>query len=363
MGSPRPMDRRSEGVKATHPARSPVSDVLVIGPGALGAWTAARLAHEGHQVTVGCRSRESARHIQEHGVVAIDHDGTRIQAPATATHRPRDLTSDVDLVVLATKCAAAATAWKAWRGPVPDPTPVVALQNGLMGDLLAPVVGGRLVLCTVSFPATRTAVGESERTGPGGYLLGAWPPRKRPEPLEEQARAILGDAAPADVVEDIEGVQWTKLLLNSCITTLGALTGERLSGLLQEPKARDVFIDIFTEGRQVGEAVGVRFRSIHGLHPRRIADRRPGQGRRIRHLLLRVAAARFGRHLSSSLQSLERGEKTEVDYLNGAIVDVGRRHNISTPVNAGIVERIHALENSESSPAMAHLHALPSGRP
>lgn len=330
----------------------------MIGHGALGAYTAARLAAAGHRITIACRTAESAEHLRGHGVTAIEADGTRIHAAVAAVDKAKDVQADVDAVLLTTKCGAARKAWKQWRTAVPDGVPVVALQNGLMGPTLSDDVGDGLVLCTVAFPATRTGTGESQRTGPGGYLLGAWPPRKRPDRYETAAQALLADAGDAEIVEDIEGVQWTKLLINSCISSLGAVTGAQLAELLKDARARDVFLDVFTEGRQVGKAAGVRFASIHGLHPDRVADKRPGQGRRLRHLVLRAAAARFGRHRSSSLQSLERGEKTEVDFLNGTIVDHGRRHGVATPVNAAIVARIHAIEAGNAVPDLAHLDAL-----
>jgi 2-dehydropantoate 2-reductase len=50
------------------------------------------------------------------------------------------------------------------------------------------------------------------------------------------------------------------------------------------------------------------------------------------------------------LQDLERGIKTEVDVINGAVVDVGREYGIETPVNARVVELMHAMERDERRP-------------
>jgi 2-dehydropantoate 2-reductase len=50
------------------------------------------------------------------------------------------------------------------------------------------------------------------------------------------------------------------------------------------------------------------------------------------------------------LQDLERGLKTEVDVINGAVVDRGREYGVETPVNARVVELMHAMEQGERRP-------------
>lgn len=61
---------------------------------------------------------------------------------------------------------------------------------------------------------------------------------------------------------------------------------------------------------------------------------------------------------SSSLQSLERGRRTEVDYLNGYICRQGQRHGVPTPVNDAVVAMIHAIEDGRRPVAMANLADL-----
>jgi 2-dehydropantoate 2-reductase len=110
------------------------------------------------------------------------------------------------------------------------------------------------------------------------------------------------------------GVKWTKLLVNSCISTLGVATGQELGVLLRAPAAQRTFLRVVEEGFAAGRADGVRFEPVSGFRPRMFAARVPG-----RRLLLSAVARRYRRHRSSSLQSLERGRQTEVDYLNGHV--------------------------------------------
>jgi 2-dehydropantoate 2-reductase len=66
-----------------------------------------------------------------------------------------------------------------------------------------------------------------------------------------------------------------------------------------------------------------------------------------RHLMIRLIGFKYRRGKSSSLQSLERGKKTEIRYLNGYIVELGRKHGIETPINSRIVELVEEIENGQ----------------
>ena len=61
--------------------------------------------------------------------------------------------------------------------------------------------------------------------------------------------------------------------------------------------------------------------------------------------MVRVVGIRYGKQKSSSLQSLERGRKTEIDYLNGYVVQQAQEVNVETPVNAALVKMIKEIEN------------------
>jgi 2-dehydropantoate 2-reductase len=65
---------------------------------------------------------------------------------------------------------------------------------------------------------------------------------------------------------------------------------------------------------------------------------------------LEVAMEQAGATKASMLQDLERGLKTEVDVINGAVVRKGREHGVETPLNARVVELMHAIERGERRP-------------
>jgi 2-dehydropantoate 2-reductase len=334
---------------------APTGPVLVIGPGAIGALVAARLAAAGTDVVVACRTADAEADLRRRGVAAIGPDGSRIEARPRVVHRPDELAQPPRMAVLATKCQAAVAALQGWLPVLPEDAPVVAMQNGVMGDALAAVAGDRLVECTVALPATLDAPGVSRQTGPGGFIVGPWPlPRARDEPQAFRAVAeVLSDAAPVRASGNMLGVKWTKLLINSCISTLGVATGKELGVLLADPVAKQVFLRIVEEGHAAGRADGVRFEAVAGFRPGMFAAPLPG-----RRVLLSILASKYRRHRSSSLQSLDRGQRTEVDYLNGHIVATAGRHRLPAPVNAALLAVVHRIEAGDARPSPVHLQGV-----
>jgi len=66
----------------------------------------------------------------------------------------------------------------------------------------------------------------------------------------------------------------------------------------------------------------------------------------------RIAAAKVRRLTTewplwgSTLQSVQRGRPTEIDYLNGEITELGKRYGEATPLNSRIVELVHQVERT-----------------
>lgn len=331
--------------------------VLVVGPGALGILFAARLAHAGHQVFLGCRNRRRA--AGHDGVTAIAPDGTRLDEAVPAVHRPRDLDGPAQMLVLATKIDAAEAALAQWLPALAPTGAVVSLLNGLQGDRIAALVPDRFLACTVAFPATLEGVGTSRQTGPGELIVGPWPDRRMAVVTDVgPVAAVLADVAPTRVHSNMRGVQWTKLLINACGSSLGALTGLDFGDLVEDPRAREAFLRILTEGYRAGRADGVRFEPVNGLRPGLLALPPAGPRWFPRHLALSVVGRRYRAYRSSSLQSVRRGERSEAVHLNGAIAEAGRRNGVPTPVNDAVLHLMAAIDGGRLEPGSLHLDRL-----
>jgi len=151
--------------------------------------------------------------------------------------------------------------------------------------------------------------------------------------------------APTRISTNIVGELYAKLIINSCINSLGAMTGLYLGDMLAKRRARNIFIAIMREAMEVARAMGLNVGK--GAGGKLDYDEFLGQGSLAgikRHLTLRIIGSKYRRLKSSSLQSLQRGKPTEIDYLNGYIMEKGHELNVPTPVNALVIRTIKAIE-------------------
>jgi 2-dehydropantoate 2-reductase len=122
-------------------------------------------------------------------------------------------------------------------------------------------------------------------------------------------------------------------------------------------KVRNIFIEITREAMAVADAMGIK----PELLPHKVDYYKFSEGTGFfndlkRRLLIYIITAKYRRLKSSSLQSLERGKPTEIDYLNGYIVDNGKKYNVPTPVNDKIVQIVKDIEAGKRKVALDNLN-------
>jgi 2-dehydropantoate 2-reductase len=305
--------------------------IAVIGAGAVGGAFAARLAGSGHEVAVTARGAQLAA-IQQGGIRLRGAWGS-IDAAVTAA----DLLHETpEIAIIATKAQDAAAAMRA-NAALLHGIPVLVVQNGLEGiatgrrELPVSVVSGGLAM----FAANYLSPGEITITAPGPTFVGgdgaAWIAAALPE-LELQ------------VVRDFAGAQWSKLVVNQ-VNALPAITGLSVQEVVATPRLLRLLTASMRETVGIGLASKVRFASISGLshgllRAFAVAPLWIGQA------LPRLMARRMGAvpNLGSTLQSIKRGQLTEVDYLNGAVVSAAHALSLEAPINERLVELVHEVE-------------------
>jgi 2-dehydropantoate 2-reductase len=301
----------------------------VLGAGAVGGVLAALLDRAGHEVTVTARGEHLAA-IRSTGLQLTGHWGTH-----TARVDAREvLPEGLDLAIITTKAQDARDALTANRSAL-DGIPVLVIQNGLESVAVASevlphsLVAGGLALYAASY----LSPGSVSVTTPAATYLGG--------PAAELFEQALGTVIPVTVVDNFVGAQWTKLFVNQ-LNSLPAITGLSVQETIAHPGLRRVLTRSMREVVRVAKATGVRFEPLQGLTDARLTL--------FAALPLWAAQAlplRLGRYLGSTpnpgstLQSLRRGQRTEIDYLNGAVVAAGH-----APVNARLVDLVHGVEDS-----------------
>jgi 2-dehydropantoate 2-reductase len=309
----------------------------VIGAGAIGGAIAALLARDGYEVEVTARG-ENLRAIRADGIRLTGGWGNFTAAVAAS----ETLTRAPALAVVAVKAQDARAAILA-NAKLLNGIPVVVVQNGLEGvagttSLLprSDVVGALAMYAT-----SLIEPGHIDITTTGTTYIGGGD-----DLPARYAVSILGEVMPTELTGNFAGAQWTKLLVNQ-VNALPAITGLSVQRVIANPVLRRILTRSMRENVRIGLAAGARFAPLQGLTGTRLrvflAVPLP-----VAESLPKLMARRMGAvpNPGSTLQSIRRGSKTEIDYLNGAVVAAASKLGREAPVNAAIVELVHEVERT-----------------
>lgn len=285
---------------------------------------------------------------------------------AAAVHER--LTSEVapfDVVLLATQPPDVEEATRSVRPWLREDGQLVCLQNGLCEErLLSTVDKGQLVSAVVSWGASMLGPGHYAQTAGGAFTLGSYFSGEG-FTVSPRVTALLRAAFPVRLTQNLRGVRWSKLAVNSVISTLGTIAGLPLGALLKHALARRLALEIATEVLQVARAEGVELEPVaKTVRLERLELATSARSGRVtptllaQHLLVCGVGLRYRRMRSSMLAAIERGRAPAVDFLNGEVVARARKHGIAAPVNSRAVELVWDIARRERSPSLTTLTAL-----
>lgn len=311
--------------------------VAVLGAGAIGSLVGARLHEAGVNVVLIGREAHVAA-IRARGLLVRGQDESRlVQLPAAPT-----LAGTADVILLTVKSQDVPDACRTIAALHSEAT-VVTMQNGVRSDReAADILGGdRVVGCVLNISATYLEPGVVEQNTPGLFQVGAPFPESvaRVDPVLE----VLRLAIKTEHVPDIARARWTKLMAN-LNNAIMAITGLPIGKALRHPGLTRLSIATIREGVRTAQLGGFGLDQSRRARTFRLMSTLPMP---ISHLVFsgRLAGnfppdSTYG---PSTLQSLQRGSSSELDYLNGEIVTLGQRIGRPTPYNAGLLEQGRAV--------------------
>ena len=305
---------------------------LILGAGALGTTFGGMLADAGHDVTLIGREKH-IKPIREHGLRISGIWGSHVIENMVAMSKLKsNYEPDTDVVLLTTKSFDTENAMRELQPLIGDNSVVISLQNGIGNEeIIARYVGKeRTMGGTVITGFEMSKPGEVEITVSAattkiGELNNKITPRLR------KIVAIFNDAGmPSDAVDNIRMHIWAKALYSAALNPLSAIFRVEY-GKLTDPHSFAVIEDLIHEAFEVAKAEGVE---LFWNNAGEYLD-----------YLRREQIPPTEKHHSSMLNDIKRGKKTEIDFLNGVFVTLGKRHNIPTPVNETVVREIKFLES------------------
>jgi 2-dehydropantoate 2-reductase len=304
--------------------------ICVIGCGAVGSLFAAHLAKAGE-------AEIWAYDVWQEHTDAIRKDGLRLSGAAEFTAR-LNATSDAnelprcDYGIVATKAIHTRTAIAQIAHVFDAASAVCSVQNGVGNEeIIAKHV--RYVIRGTTFPAGHPiAPGHVGYDIKGDTWIGPFEPTNTPmHKVEELAGLITRSGMNTVALKDARGAQWTKLIFNASTNPTGALTQLHHGAATRFEPTAQLFNDLISEGEAVAKKLGIE---LHG-------DARK---------LVQKGADAPGKHRASMLQDVLAKRQTEVDFMNGAIVQWGEKMGVATPLNKAMWELIKGLEHSWNDP-------------
>lgn len=296
--------------------------IAVMGAGAVGCYYGGMLARAGHDVVLIAR----VQHVQ-----AIASAGLRLQTLAFDDQVPLKASTDAsavqaaDLVLFCVKSSDTESAGRLILPFLRADALVMCLQNGVDNAyLLRAVLPGHTVSAAVVYVATEMAgPGHVKHKGRGDLVI---------EPSQDSAavaQALIAAGVPTEVSGNVRGELWAKLILNCAYNAVSAITqlpyGQTVAGV----GVQNVMQDVVAECLAVAKADGVQVAGDVHAAVAKLAGSMPLQK-------------------SSTAQDLARGKPTEIDFLNGFIVQRGQALGIATPANRVLWALVKLLEGKNS---------------
>jgi 2-dehydropantoate 2-reductase len=299
----------------------------VIGAGPVGSIVAAFLARGGYQVTLCDVVPSLLEPALDPGILLEGSDNFQARV-ARVTTRVDDLAIDPpDVIFITVKATALPMITSALEGFLGPGRYIVSWQNGIDTELVLSQALGRsaVMRAVVNFG--------SVLVNPGHIRLAF---HHRPHYIQELDRNSREAAIGISRVltecgldtfhtEQIRSMVWSKAVNNSCMNPVCAVTGKTMAEVINDPILFSLVDALLKEGITVARAnemiLGPDF------YPECID-------------YIKTA----GQHKPSMLQDIEAGRRTEVDFINGKIIEYGMRAGMATPYNHSIRSLVKALE-------------------
>lgn len=298
--------------------------IAVIGAGALGCLFGGTLAADGHDVWL-LHHRQTAVDVLNRDGIRIGGDDGDLTVSVPASTDAGDV-GKADLVLVFVKAQQTIDALEQHASCIGPETILLSLQNGLRHyDQLVDVVGTERALAGVTYQGARVErPGQITQTASGRSVLGG-----TDTGIAREVVRVLADAGlPAERVDDPTRAIWAKQLVSLPVKPVAALTRLPNGQLVAADGPRTVMERIVREAERVAAATGIDL--PHADPMERV-----------------VETCRSGpTHRSSMLQDVLEERKTEIDEINGALVEIACQEDVDVPVNALVTQLVRGLERS-----------------
>ncbi|MCM8783316.1 MAG: 2-dehydropantoate 2-reductase [Candidatus Omnitrophica bacterium] len=303
--------------------------IVIVGPGAIGCLFGAFFLKAGEEVCFLDKDKKRTAVFAKKGIRVEGLSNFRINK-IKVTHIPK-IVKEADLVLIATKAYATEFAIRNIYYFLSPQTFVLTLQNGLGNvETISQYVPCPQILAGVTAQgATFMDIGHIRHAGKGETIIGPIVKSKYQKvKLEQIVDAFHKAGFKTKLTTNVESLLWSKLIINSAINPLTAITKLPNGRLLDFPFTRQIMQEVVGEAYRI-----VKKKKIRLFYSQPFKE-------------VEEVCKKTYSNISSMLQDVLHQRRTEIDFINGVLVREGRRLNIPTPVNSVLFALIKTLESS-----------------
>jgi 2-dehydropantoate 2-reductase len=309
--------------------------IAIVGAGALGGFVGALLSDAGTDVILYDIREDYVKAVSDNGLEVSPAGGkAKVYNPPITSNL--DELSGFDVVLICTKAMHTKAAIEGVKSVIKDDTLVGSFQNGY-GNLfvIEEAIGKPERIAALTTAHNFNVIGQTRIAyfmGAGGVDLGMMAGGKTDQ-LEELGALMKNLKVPVKVHDDGHEVVWNKILWNAVLNCTAAVTRMDVITMANIEHIKPVFQGLVEEYFAVMKAMGVNVWSQPNF-----AD------------MIMMGAKMAAKVQTTSpprpsmLQDIEAGRPTEVDYINGALVEMGDKHGVPTPVNRTMMYLVKTIE-------------------
>lgn len=327
--------------------------IALMGVGSLGTIMGALVAKNGGEMVLIDANKEHVDALNKNGATVTGKMNLNVPVKAIT---PEEMTGKYDLVFYLVKQTYNDVALKQLLPHLAEDGFVCTLQNGVPEDAVAEIVGKeRIVGGTVGWGATWI--------GPGISMLTSEPDKMTFDIGEisgkvtdriKKAKEVLDLVGKAEIVTNLMGYRWTKLLVNATFSGMSVALGCTYGDILDNEKALKCAQHIADETIKVAHAQNIKIESLQGHNLEILEFNNKVEMKKT----TPYYSAIFGPHRgikASMLQDLEKGRRCEIDAINGVVSKKGKETGVLTPINDKVVEIVKNVENGKMSAVFDNL--------
>ena len=301
--------------------------IYVLGAGAVGCFFGGMLARAHHDVTFIARPKR-AEALNEHGLemdCKAFHETVKVKASSDLS-----LLGDADLVLLSVKSLDTEDMLTQIKSALPSKSVVLSLQNGVANiEITSNIISNPIYAAVVYVAARMIGQRTMKHHGRGELLVGGLGSTSPVDDknLQEICTLFQGVGVPCSIAPQIKREMWLKFLVNCSFNAISGIGQISYGEMVKSPGVVKLIQEITKEFLAIAalEDVNISMSEAQAAND--------------------SIATTMLTQVSSTAQDLAKGKLTEMDFLNGYIVQLGKKHGIATPYNESVYALIKMMES------------------